>query len=211
MKAITIHQPWASLIACGEKQIETRRWPTKYRGPIAIHAGKKPLDTNTYFDRELYRFADALGLPDIYRFYQLPYGTVIAIAELVECWKVSYKHIPLKHSMEYYRQPNLVYTATIYADKERTIPVKEEVFTVPAQSFTRPCGGEFKETWLCENDKGEFRDIGGSETMFGHFESGRYAWELANVRPIEPVPAKGRQRLWEWNEEGFTWADQQKR
>lgn len=40
MKAITIRQPWAGLIAVGEKVYETRSWPTKYRGPIAIHAGK---------------------------------------------------------------------------------------------------------------------------------------------------------------------------
>lgn len=41
MKAITIWQPWASLIACGAKKYETRGWPTKYRGPIAIHAAAK--------------------------------------------------------------------------------------------------------------------------------------------------------------------------
>jgi hypothetical protein len=85
-----------------------------------------------------------------------------------------------------------------FADKEKTMPIREEAFTIPAQKFTRPCGGEFKETWLCENDKGEFKDIGGDEPAFGNFEKGRYAWELANVRRIEPVPAKGMQRLWEW-------------
>lgn len=40
MKALTISQPYASLIADGEKWIENRRWETKYRGPLAIHAGK---------------------------------------------------------------------------------------------------------------------------------------------------------------------------
>jgi hypothetical protein len=42
MKAITIRQPWAQLIAAGLKTIETRSWPTKYRGPLAIHAGLRP-------------------------------------------------------------------------------------------------------------------------------------------------------------------------
>ncbi len=41
MKAITIHQPWASLIVVGAKRFETRSWETKYRGPIAIHASKQ--------------------------------------------------------------------------------------------------------------------------------------------------------------------------
>ena len=38
MKVLTLHQPWASLIALGVKTIETRGWSTTYRGPLAIHA-----------------------------------------------------------------------------------------------------------------------------------------------------------------------------
>ena len=41
MKAITILQPWAWLIATGKKHCETRSWKTNYRGEILIHAGKK--------------------------------------------------------------------------------------------------------------------------------------------------------------------------
>lgn len=41
MKAITLWQPWASLIAFEEKRVETRSWATKYRGKIAIHAAAK--------------------------------------------------------------------------------------------------------------------------------------------------------------------------
>ena len=40
MKALTISQPYASLIASGEKWIENRTWWTSYRGPLAIHAGR---------------------------------------------------------------------------------------------------------------------------------------------------------------------------
>ena len=40
MKALTIAQPWATLVAIGEKTVETRSWKTSYRGEIAIHAGK---------------------------------------------------------------------------------------------------------------------------------------------------------------------------
>lgn len=40
MKALTLTQPWATLIACGAKRIETRSWSTTYRGQIAIHAAK---------------------------------------------------------------------------------------------------------------------------------------------------------------------------
>lgn len=39
VKAITLTQPWASLVAIGAKRIETRSWSTSYRGSLAIHAG----------------------------------------------------------------------------------------------------------------------------------------------------------------------------
>lgn len=39
--ALSIMQPWAWLIVNGHKNIENRDWPTRFRGPIAIHAGKK--------------------------------------------------------------------------------------------------------------------------------------------------------------------------
>ena len=67
IKALTISQPYASLIARGEKWIENRRWPTDHRGLLAIHAGKG----TQYLDRQQLR--------------DYPTGCVIAIAELVAC------------------------------------------------------------------------------------------------------------------------------
>lgn len=67
MKAITISQPFASLIASGDKWIENRTWPTRYRGPIAIHAGKG----SQYLSKA------ALA--------ELPTGVVLAIADLAAC------------------------------------------------------------------------------------------------------------------------------
>lgn len=49
MKALTLTQPWASLVASGAKKIETRGWATSYRGPLAIHAAKT-LNRETYPD-----------------------------------------------------------------------------------------------------------------------------------------------------------------
>ena len=88
MKAITIWQPWASLLACGAKEFETRSWAATYRGPMAIHASKKPFDTDQYLDRELRSFANALELPDIHSFGALPCGCIIAVAELTCCHEI---------------------------------------------------------------------------------------------------------------------------
>jgi activating signal cointegrator 1 len=40
VKALTLTQPWATLVAIGAKRVETRSWSTDYRGPLAIHAAK---------------------------------------------------------------------------------------------------------------------------------------------------------------------------
>lgn len=42
IKAISIREPWASLILTGKKTIETRTWKTSYRGPLLLCAAKKP-------------------------------------------------------------------------------------------------------------------------------------------------------------------------
>ncbi|MDX5091627.1 hypothetical protein SD939_10455, partial [Lactobacillus crispatus] len=49
--------------------------------------------------------------------------------------------------------------------------------------------------------KGPTKHISHQEDSFGWFESGRYAWELADVKQIDPVPAKGQQGLWNWGGE----------
>ena len=42
MKAISVRQPWANMIAYGQKTIETRTWRTDYRGNLLICSSKKP-------------------------------------------------------------------------------------------------------------------------------------------------------------------------
>jgi hypothetical protein len=59
VKALSIKQPWANLIASGQKTIETRLWATDYRGPLLIVSSKAPPIK--------------------------PAGYALAIAELVDC------------------------------------------------------------------------------------------------------------------------------
>jgi hypothetical protein len=42
VKALSVKQPWANLIASGEKTIETRVWATDFRGDILIVSSKQP-------------------------------------------------------------------------------------------------------------------------------------------------------------------------
>ena len=71
MKALTMTQPWATLVAIGENSIETRSWSTKHRGPLAIHAAKGfPADARALCRQSPFRevlarhgYADAADLP----------------------------------------------------------------------------------------------------------------------------------------------------
>ena len=71
MKAITMKQPWATLIAEGYKEYEFRTWKTKYRGDIYIHAGKG-------IDKEAMKRFSHLNL-------KYEYGAIIAKAKIKDC------------------------------------------------------------------------------------------------------------------------------
>lgn len=70
MKALTVRQPWASLIIHGPKRVENRNWPTRYRGPLLIHAGSNRTGRD--------RAANVLALP-------LDYGVIIGAVVLSDC------------------------------------------------------------------------------------------------------------------------------
>lgn len=80
MRALTILQPYASLIMSGTKRVENRTWPTKYRGRLYVHAGKsRALMTAVAVDGvEVCRYT---GRP----VSEIPFGAVIGVATLVDC------------------------------------------------------------------------------------------------------------------------------
>ena len=76
MKAITVCQPYAELLARGPdvKPFENRTWSTKYRGPLAIHAGKS-LDYWDAADERVYGIKRE----------EMVLGAFIAVCDLVAC------------------------------------------------------------------------------------------------------------------------------
>ena len=86
MKAITIKQPWASLIVDGVKDIENRTWPTNYRGLVLVHAGS----AKQYpFTRILtpYQIEEADGKLDYKQPFDVlfPKGAIIGTVNIVDC------------------------------------------------------------------------------------------------------------------------------
>ncbi len=84
MKALTLRQPYATLVAIGAKRIETRSWRTRYRGPLAIHAAATfPSQARELCSREPFRSALLAGGYE--QAEGLPVGRVIARCRLVDC------------------------------------------------------------------------------------------------------------------------------
>ncbi len=82
IKAITLYQPWATLMAIGAKRIETRSWETRYRGLIAIHAGRNESEALAYYDEPFHKVLLEAGY---HYLAMLPYGAVLAVGKLVNC------------------------------------------------------------------------------------------------------------------------------
>lgn len=174
MKAITLWQPWAQLVAVGAKRLETRSWSTKYRGPLAIHAGK----AITNVERALVAtepFWGALRTADGFRYHEhnLPRGAVVAVAQLVavaEIVELAEKRVAL-----FLDGPP--HQAT--KDQEN---ISEGVRALLGATPSRP--------------------FPALELAFGDFKPGRFAWVLEDVRLLPvPIHAKGRQGLWDWDPE----------
>lgn len=84
IQVLTLIQPWATLAAFNEKGFETRSWGTKYRGKLAIHAGKK-ID---YEACEQPRIKAALARHGITKPSQLPTGCIVAVTQVFDCVKM---------------------------------------------------------------------------------------------------------------------------
>lgn len=84
IKAITLHQPWASAVALGFKHWETRSWSAKHRGLIAIHAAKaKPKYAKDFMQENLDIVFDMIDDSRRVWIDPFPAGKVVAIANLL--------------------------------------------------------------------------------------------------------------------------------
>lgn len=88
VRAITLWQPWASLIALGLKQYETRSWLTSYRGKLLIHAamrGSKYEEKQAIVDYPLLSTKQRTEMVRLFGSTDFPLGGIVAIADLTQC------------------------------------------------------------------------------------------------------------------------------
>lgn len=80
MKAISLWQPWASLWCSPAKRHETRKFSTKHRGWIAVHAAKHEASV----DADVHQVA----LDHFESVVDLPRGAIVGCVYLVGCYRV---------------------------------------------------------------------------------------------------------------------------
>lgn len=178
MKALTLHQPWASLVAAGHKSVETRSWWTRHRGPIAIHAAKRPPEVGLKVGD--YRVSHARWPEDApwqlwaeaphlrHTWTEIPLGAVVAIAELVEVYPIVGPGDRVRWAEPYVAW----WTGAPPRDPDASLHVWEEDEATINLTAQAP---------------------------YGDYNPGRYAWMLEDVRVLStPIPATGRQGLWTW-------------
>lgn len=82
MTALSIRQPWAWLIAAGHKDVENRRWRTRFRGEFLIHASQGMTEEEYLNVKNFLRTKPTVWLPT---FDNLKRGGIIGRAEIVDC------------------------------------------------------------------------------------------------------------------------------
>ncbi len=82
MRALTLWQPYASLVAGGAKQWETRHWATGYRGLLAIHAASRWTANERYLTED-FRQRFGVTTQDC-KLDPPPLGAVVCVVRLVD-------------------------------------------------------------------------------------------------------------------------------
>lgn len=82
MRALTVCQPWAWAIVRGSKRVENRTWPTHFRGPLLIHAGK----SRDWFTQDAIEGIELLEARRVSPTMPgMEYGALIGRCRLVDC------------------------------------------------------------------------------------------------------------------------------
>lgn len=84
--ALSIRQPWAWAIINAGKDVENRDWPTRFRGPVCIHAAKG-MTRSEHEDAAGFMHFN-LGIIAPLQIHTLR-GGIIGFAEIVDCVEAS--------------------------------------------------------------------------------------------------------------------------
>jgi hypothetical protein len=223
VKCLTVRQPHAQLIVLGPKRIETRSWATKYRGPLVIHAAKQRPTPGTYVALGEYMAEQVIrdgrygpwhlwsGRPfqGVEDYGPLNFGAIVASCALVDCVPIGgpsdfstglregeepptagmdvIVHHPKSEAwrecliLDHWQGPNEEITDQLpYGD---FTPGRYAWLLEDIQPVEKRCPNETCYRGLAIDDEDE---LGTCLVCKGKGHT-------------DPIPAKGKQGIWEWN------------
>lgn len=162
MKALSIHQPWASLIAIGAKRVETRHWPAPASvvgTRIAIHAGKATDAIELGRAGAFYAAlsgADRAGGLALFN-GELPLGFVVATARLAACRPMDAAYLQTvppgspEHTFGHFALERFAWELDDVAALEVPVPCRgmQKVFNLPADVDVQVLAAE-RNAWARE-------------------------------------------------------------
>lgn len=215
MRVLSLHQPWASLCVTrvnGEvvKRIETRSWSTSYRGRLLIHASKRRFglgsDTAEFIRSWPLSVYQALPRPhaDAEMCDNYPLGAIVGSVDLVEVvptldtdydiWPPEHRSADVAWDADGSGWSNAIHLAgggqpTKRYENQRPYgdfgPGRFAWIFGDAKATTERCPTCWGRTFNCAPD--------------GHVMSLRCTCPTCDGKGVcEPIPARGRQGLWEW-------------
>lgn len=185
MRAITLWQPWASLIAEGAKTIETRPFPHPWRSAVgervAIHAAAR---VPTYHECPAGAvFYDGIG--------DLMFGLHEPFTEEQQVTR----GLPADGDLHGFPLPLGAFLATALLTAVVPIGDRWAEGLLPAGCYARVIDDTIVQ--LVDTDPHRRPVLHPNQRQYGDFTPGRWALLFADVERLpEPVPARGRQGLW---------------
>ncbi len=186
MKALTVWQPWASLIMIGAKPYEFRRWDYREREPalenerIGIHAGVRPVtldDVEDIIDR--YRHFAVIGDIADPLLRKLEKALSDAEAEMP-----AYRSALARYRRQQ-KKPRFVGDPEVSEPEKPTGQILPLGFMLGTAKLLKPR---------------KCTEIFGGGPDSNRIDHHMWAWPLADIHPFEPpIPARGAQGFWTWH------------
>lgn len=164
MKALTLHQPWAALVATGTQTVVSMRYETSYRGLLAVHAAKSDYHLRAHDGDPARCHGKALaatcraGAPQ-----HLVLGAIVGSCNLVEC-------APIGGPMDF--STGLI-EGEVPHMANRTVVVHHDAF-----------GTLFDEDVVIDGPVSGLRSIA-DQLAYDGLAVGKWAWVLENAEPTE--------------------------
>ena len=102
--ALSLKQPWATLLVHGLKTIEVRRWPSARRGRVLIHASRVPDERPEGWQR----------LPEHLKESAQFLGGIIGAAEIISCQRYRNLEDFVKDGSKHFNEPEWFEPAGLY-------------------------------------------------------------------------------------------------